>query len=182
MTRGLLSLACVLAAAVSVVAEDAAGQPAKIPPGCWLGSGVHAGTFASGSVKGTVTSGTIKLQLWVGKAGADAVGLLTTGGIGNGSLSLGGSKLKLTVVMKGRFDVTGTATKLVVNGADKWDGKAKGSGQFVSVPVSLKLPVKNASLAIVAVTPTRITLRYGKASFVAKRVKTLPKPVGGLCG
>ncbi len=84
--------------------------------------------------------------------------------------------------MKGRFDVTGTASKLVVNGVDRWDGKAKGSGQLaIDIPVSLKLPVKNAPLTIVAVHPSRITLRYGKAAFVANRVKKLPKPVGELC-
>jgi hypothetical protein len=132
-------------------------------------------------VQGRVSSGTIGLHLWVGKGGADAVGLLTTGGIGNGSLSLGGSKLKLTVVMKGRFDVTGSATKLVVNGTDSWTGKATGSGQFASVPVALKLPVKNAPLTVVAVSPGRVTFRYGKAPFVAVRVKKLPNPVGKLC-
>lgn len=180
MTRRL-ALACALAVLGAVGSASASSGSAKIPAGCWLGKGVHAGTFASGPVKGRVSSGTIALQLWVGKGGTDAVGLLTTGGIGNGSLSLSGSKLKLTVVMKGRFDVTGSATKLVVNGKDRWNGKATGTGQFTSLPVSLELPVKGAPLAIVAVLPSRITLRYGKAAFVANRVKKLPDPVGKLC-
>lgn len=176
-----LTLSCALAALATVAPGSAATAAATVPPGCWLGKGVHAGTFASGPVQGRVSSGTIGLHLWVGKGGADAVGLLTTGGIGNGSLSLGGSKLKLTVVMKGRFDVTGSATKLVVNGTDSWTGKATGSGQFASVPVALKLPVKNAPLTVVAVSPGRVTFRYGKAPFVAVRVKKLPNPVGKLC-
>ena len=138
-------------------------ESAKIPPGCWLGKGVHAGTFASGPVKGRVSSGTIGLQLWVGKGGADAVGLLTTGGIGNGSLSLSGSKLKLTVVMKGRFDVTGSATKLVVNGKDRWNGKATGTGQFTSLPVSARAPRQGCTARDRRGPPSRITLRYGKA-------------------
>lgn len=182
IVQSVLTLACALSAFASAGPGSAALEAAKIPPGCWLGKGVHAGTFASGPVQGRVSSGTIGLQLWVGKGGADAVGLLTTGGIGNGSLSLSGSKLKLTVVMKGRFDVTGSATKLVVNGKDRWNGEATGSGQFASVPVQLELPVKGAPLAIVSVQPTRITLRYGKTAFVANRVKTLPKPIGQLCG
>lgn len=179
---GVLAFAC--ASLVLAIPADSAASPTAntVPPGCWLGKGTHAGTFASGPVKGTVTSGTIELQLWVGKAGKDAVGLLRTGGIGKGSLVVSGSKLTLSLVMKGRFDVTGSASKLVVNGTDRWKGKATGSGQFISVPVSLELPVKNAMLAIVSVTPSRVTLRYGKAAFVAKRVKALPKPVGQLCG
>ncbi len=169
-----LALVCGLTAAASSVAN-------AVPPGCWLGKGTHSGTFASGPVKGTVTSGTIELHLWVGKGGGNAVGLLRTGGIGKGTLSISGSKLALTVVMKGRFDVTGTASKLVVNGTDRWTGKAVGSGQFITVPVKLELPVKKAPLTILAVKPGRITLRYGKAAFVASRVKKLPKPVGELC-
>lgn len=179
--------ALVLAATLLCVAWASAGSAAApggagVPPGCWLGKGTYSGTFASGSVTGKVTSGTIELHLWVGKAGKDAVGLLRTGGVGKGSLLVSGSKLSLSVVMKGRFDVTGSASKLVVNGKDRWKGKAVGSGQFISVPVDLTFPVKNATLAIVAVTPSRVTLRYGKAAFLAKRVKTLPKPVGQLCG
>lgn len=158
-----------------------APPPKEVPPGCWLGKGAHAGSFASGPVKGTVSSGTIKLHLWVGEDGGDAVGLLSTGGIGKGTLALAGSKLSLTVVMKGRFDVTGSASKLVVHGSDRWNGKAVGSGQFVTIPVELVLPVKQAPLTIVAVTPSRVTLRYGKAPFVAVRTKALPKPVGALC-
>ncbi|MCZ7588631.1 MAG: hypothetical protein M5U27_07180 [Gaiella sp.] len=178
-----ISLA-LLALAALVLAAGAPGAPraAAIPSGCWLGKGVHAGTFASGPLKARVTSGTIQLHLWVGKAGTDAVGLLRTGGVGKGSLSMSGSKLTLTVVMKGRFDVTGTPVKLVVNGKDTWNGKAVGSGRFLTIPVSLQLPVKGAPLTIVAATPSRVTLRYGKAAFVATRVKTLPKPVGQLCG
>lgn len=178
----LLTLGALLLALTLPTGGAAAPRATTIPPGCWLGKGVHAGTFASGSVQGNVTSGTIELHLWVGKAGKDAVGLLNTRGIGKGSLSLSGSKLTLTVVMKGRFDVTGTAAKLVVNGKDTWSGKAVGSGQFLTVPVSLSLPVKGAPLAIVRATPARVKLRYGKTVFVATRVKTLPKPVGQLCG
>lgn len=178
--RGRLLVASTLIALV--VARGAhAAEPKSIPPGCWLGKGVHAGTFAAGSVTGKVTNGTIELQLWVGKGGADAVGLMRTGGIGKGTLTLSGSKLTLTVVMKGSFDVTGTASKPVVNGTDRWTGKAVGSGQFITVPVKLVMPVEKASLTVVAVTPTRVTLRYGKAPFVAKRTKTLPGPVGKLC-
>lgn len=181
--RSLVVLACCALLTLGATAQTAAAPSAiSIPPGCWLGKGVHAGSFATGPVKATVTSGTIELHLWVGKGGGDAVGLLRTGGIGKGTLSISGSKLSLTLVMKGRFDVTGSATKLVVNGKDRWKGKAKGSGQFVSVPVDLEFPVKAAPLAIVAVRPARITLRYGKALFVANRAATLPKPVGALCG
>ena len=111
----------------------------------------------------------------------DAIGLMRTGGIGKGTLNLSGSSLALTVVMNGKFDVTGSATKLVVNGKDRWKGKAVGKGQFITVPVDFTFPVKKAPLEIVSVTPARITLRYGKAPFVANRVKTLPKPVGSLC-
>lgn len=110
-----ISLA-LLALAALVLAAGAPGAPraAAIPSGCWLGKGVHAGTFASGPLKARVTSGTIQLHL--------------------------------------------------------------------TIPVSLQLPVKGAPLTIVAATPSRVTLRYGKAAFVATRVKTLPKPVGQLCG
>ena len=182
IAKGALTLACALAALATAGPGSAAREAVTIPPGCWLGKGVHAGSFATGPVKATVTSGTIELHLWVGKGGGDAVGLLQTGGIGKGTLSISGSKLNLTVVMKGRFDVTGSASKLVVNGKDRWKGKAKGSGQFVSIPVDLAFPVKAAPLAIVAVRPARITLRYGKAVFVANRAATLPKPIGALCG
>jgi hypothetical protein len=180
--RRVPALACALVALGMSAAGSAARETAKIPHGCWLGKGVHAGAFATGPVKATVTSGTIELHLWIGKSGSDAVGLLRTGGIGKGTLSISGSKLSLTVVMNGRFDVTGSASKLVVNGKDRWKGKARGSGQFVSVPVDFTFPVKAAPLAIVAVQPARITLRYGKAVFVANRAATLPKPVGALCG
>jgi hypothetical protein len=178
--RAVAALVVVLALGTAA-GGSASGGAKGIPPGCWLGKGVHAGTFASGPVKGTVSSGTIGLELWVGKGGEDAVGLLRTGGIGKGSLSLSGSKLKLTVLMKGRFDVTGSAAKLVVNGKDRWTGKAVGTGQFTSIPVALELPVKNAALTVVAVTPSKVTLRYGKAPFVVTRVKKLPDPVGKLC-
>jgi hypothetical protein len=181
MISRLLAVVVLGAAALGAGASgEAASTAGKIPAGCWLGKGVHSGTFATGSVKGKVTSGTIELHLWVGKDG-DAVGLMRTGGIGKGTLKVAGSSLVLTVVMTGKFDVTGSATKLVVNGMDRWKGKAVGQGQFITVPIDLKFPVKNAPLEIVAVTPTRITLRYGKAAFVANRVKTLPKPVGSLC-
>jgi hypothetical protein len=181
MIARLLAVVVVGAAALGAGASgQAASTAGKVPAGCWLGKGTHAGTFSSGPVKGKVTSGTIELHLWVGTDG-DAVGLMRTGGIGKGTLKVAGSSLVLTVVMTGTFDVTGSATKLVVNGVDRWKGKAVGTGQFLTVPVDLKLPVKNAALAVVAVTPTRITLRYGKAAFVANRVKTLPKPVGSLC-
>ena len=182
MRLAVLVSSCGAALAVVSTAFSTPSATPKIPGGCWLGKGVHAGSFATGPVKATVTSGTIELHLWVGKGGGDAVGLLRTGGIGKGSLSISGSKLSLTVVMKGRFDVTGGATKLVVNGKDRWKGKATGSGQFASIPVDLEFPVKAAPLAIVAVRPTRITLRYGKAVFVANRAAKLPKPVGALCG
>jgi hypothetical protein len=175
-----LLVACTLAVLAAGSTSHAASDAGKIPAGCWLGKGVHGGTFASGPVKGKITSGTIELHLWVGKGG-DAVGLMRTGGIGKGTLSLSGSSLVLTVVMKGTFDVTGSATKLVVNGKDRWKGKAVGKGQFLTVPVDFTFPVKKAPLEIVSVTQSRITLRYGKAPFVANRVKTLPKPVGSLC-
>lgn len=181
LTVLLASIALSLVAASPGPGATEATEATKVPPGCWLGTGVHAGAFASGPVTGRVTSGTIRLTLWVGKGGADAVGLLQTGGIGNGTLSISGSTLKLRVVMKGRFDVTGSASKLVVNGTDSWTGKAVGSGQFITVPVSLKLPVKNAPLAIVTATARRVTFRYGKTNFVAVRAATLPKPVGALC-
>ncbi len=176
-----LTLGCSCLVLAIGVASAASPAVHAIAPGCWLGKGVHAGMFGSGPVTGKVTSGTIELHLWVGKGGGDAVGLLRTGGIGKGSLSTGGSKLTLTVVMTGKFDVTGSATKLVVNGKDRWKGKAVGKGQFITVPVDFTFPVKKAPLEIVSVTPARITLRYGKAPFVANRVKTLPKPVGSLC-
>lgn len=179
-----MKLCVLLAAALLALAATPGGwtaPPKSVPPGCWLGTGTHAGTFASGPVKAKVTSGTIQLQLWVGKGGADAVGLLKTGGIGKGTLAVSGSKLTLTIVMKGSFDVTGTASKLVVNGSDRWTGKAVGSGQFITVPVKLVLPVKNQPLTIVAVTPSRVTFRYGKAPFAAVRRKALPGPVGELC-
>lgn len=179
--KRIVVLGSVILSLAAASAEPGAAGTAKIPPGCWLGTGVHAGAFGSGPVKGRVTNGTIQLHLWVGKGGADAVGLMRTGGIGKGTLEIAGSKLTLTVVMTGKFDVTGSASKLKVTGKDRWKGKAVGSGQFVSVPVDLTLPVKGAPLTIVAVTPTRVTLRYDKASFLAKRVKTLPKPLGGLC-
>jgi len=179
--RRLALLGCLVSLFAAPAATPASAGAAKVPSGCWLGKGVHAGSFASGPVQGKVTSGTIALHLWVGKGG-DAVGLLTTGGIGKGAVKVSGSTLSLTVVMKGRFDVTGSASKLVVNGKDRWAGTAKGSGQFISVPVKLVLPVKNAPLAIVAVQHNRVTFRYGKAPFVANRVKKLPKPVGELCG
>ena len=176
-----LTLGCSCLVLAIGVASAAPSAVHAIPPGCWLGKGVHSGTFASGPVKGKVTSGTIELHLWVGKGGGDAIGLMRTGGIGKGTLSLSGSSLVLTVVMTGKFDVTGSATKLVVNGKDRWKGKAVGKGQFITVPIDFTLPVKKAPLEIVSVTPSRVTLRYGKAQFVASRVKTLPKPVGSLC-
>lgn len=178
---GALALCCTCLMLASGVVSAAPSPGSAVPAGCWLGKGTHAGTFASGPVRGKVTNGTIELQLWVGKGGS-AVGLLRTGGIGKGTLTVSGSKLVLTVTMKGTFDVTGSASKLVVNGEDRWTGKAVGTGQFISVPVKLVLPVKKASLKVVAVTPSRVTFRYGETAFVAKRVKTLPKPMGQLCG
>lgn len=179
-TAALATAALLVAAAAAVPLGSASPGTLAVPAGCWLGKGTHAGAFASGPVKGKVTSGTIELQLWVGKGGS-AVGLLRTGGIGKGTLAVSGSKLVLTVTMKGLFDVTGSASKLVVNGEDRWTGKAVGTGQFISVPVKLVLPVKNASLKVLAVTASRVTFRYGATAFAAKRVKTLPEPVGKLC-
>lgn len=181
IARASCLVALAVASSITAPAAILGATGIAVPPGCWLGKGVHAGTFASGPVRGRVTSGTIDLHLWVGKGGSDAVGLLRTGGIGKGSLAVAGSKLTLTVVMTGRFDVTGSATQLVVNGSDRWKGKAVGSGQFTTLPVDLKLPVKKAPLTIVGVTPSRITLRYGKTLFTATRVKKLPDPVGKLC-
>lgn len=178
--RTLALVTSVLAALAAGSVGGAALDAGTVPAGCWLGKGSYSGTYASGPVTARVTSGTISLRLWVGKNG-DAVGLLDTGAVGKGNVKISGSTLALTVLMKGRFDVTGSTTKLVVNGKDRWKGKAVGKGQFLTVPVDLTLPVKNASLAIVAATPSRVTFRYGKAAFVANRVKKLPKPVGDLC-
>lgn len=175
------AIAALILPAAAIARPHGALGPAK--PGCWLAKGHFSGSYVSGPVKAKVTSGTIDMRLWVGKGG-ELVGLLSTGGVGNGTLSMSGSKLKLTVLITGTFDVTGSPAAMKVNGAYRWKGTAKGSGVFGgagAIPVDLKLPVKNQPLTVVSATPTRMVLRFGNATFTALKVKTLTGPVGKLC-
>ena len=178
MRRGLTdrhATAIALASAVVAAAGStaAASTSAKaFPPGCWIGNTAYNGTYASGPVHAKVTNGKQTFVLWVGsdKPAAHAVGFLSVTGSGTGTLKISGSTLSLKVKILGEYDLTGTAAAVKVNGTYSMTGTAHGTGQFLpSIPVKLKFPVKNASLAIQTVTAQKVTGVFGKAAWKATR-------------
>jgi hypothetical protein len=175
MRRSLAILVAPVVAAL-VVAVPTGAQSSKVKafaPGCWKGKGqgniIGLSSPAPGiTVNISKSSYTFKLAVLK----TQAVGFLDFVGHGTGSSTVGGVTTDVELDMKGDLDLTGTPSKVVINGDVAIKGVAIVGG--ASVPLDLSGPVSNVPLTITTAAPTKVAGTAGKSKWTAVRVAKKP--------
>jgi hypothetical protein len=170
--RRVLAVLVVSTVAGFLVAGAAtpASRAKAFPTGCWKGKG-HGTIIGISSPAPGVTvnldkaSYTFKLGVFKSK---DVIGFLDFVGHGTGSVSAGGTTTYVELALAGKMDLTGTPSKVVMNGDVDMKGVAMVGA--TSIPLDFSGPVTNVPLTIKAVAPTKVTGTAGKSVWTALRV------------